>query len=238
MIGHLPKMTRAWESPLRSRLPNLRLPSTREWAVLFVLAFCASSAYALPVSHIQVRIVTGMADLSAGSYLELRIYEAGKPVHRVALTHGESWPRDSTRVIPLTLSEAIDPRSVQRFSLYYRAASPLSPPWEVVAADVDLAAGREPQQLLLDATLSGEIARQGELATLDRDASAMVCVTDADCDDHRTCNGVERCAPRTPGADARGCVAGAPMVCPVNQICAEGRGCMGSGPARSQKSSP
>jgi len=192
------------------------------------MTLCAAAAHAVPVSQVQVRIVTGIADLSAGSYLELRIYETGKPVRRLPLTHGEAWPRDSTRVIPLSLNEALDPRNVQRFSLYYRAASPLAPPWEVVAADVDLSAGRNPQQLLLNATLSGEIAGQGEIATVDRDASTMVCVTDADCDDHKSCNGRERCAPHGAGADARGCVSGSPVACPVNQICAEGRGCVGA----------
>jgi hypothetical protein len=216
---------------------KLRLPSIEKWALLLMLALCSAGAYAVPVSHVQVRIVTGAADLAAGSYLELRIYEAGKAVQRVALTHGEAWPRDSTRVIPLTLNGAIDPRNVQRFSLYYRAANPLSPPLEVVSADVDLSAGREPQQLLLDTTLSGEIAQQGELATLDRDARSMTCMSDADCDDQKACNGVERCAPHTPGADARGCVAGRPMVCPVNEICAEGRGCVGAGAPKASASS-
>ena len=208
------------------------------WPAVLLAALAAAAAHAVPVSHIQVRIVTGMADLSAGSYLELRIYETGKQVRRLPLTHGEAWPRDSTRVIPLTLSDALDPRGVQRFSLYYRAASPLSPPWEVVAADVDLSAGHEPEQLLLGTTLSGEIARQGELATLDRDASILSCMTDSDCDDQKSCNGAERCAPHAPGADARGCVSGAPMVCPVNQVCSEGRGCVGAGtmkPAASAK---
>ena len=31
------------------------------------------------------------------------------------------------------MNEALDSRDVMRFSLYYRAASPLSPPWQVVA---------------------------------------------------------------------------------------------------------
>jgi hypothetical protein len=217
-----------------SRLPLregdvVKLPFISKWPIVLLLTLCAAAVHAVPVSRIQVRIVTGTADMSAGSYLELRIYEAGKQVRRLPLTHGESWPRDSTRVIPLTLSEALDPRNVQRFSLYYRAASPLAPPWEVVAADVDLSAGRDPQQLLLNATLSGEIAGQGELASLDRDASTMVCMTDSDCDDHKSCNGQERCAPHSPGADARGCVSGSPMVCPVNEICTEGRGCVGTG---------
>ncbi len=207
----------------------MKLPFISKWPIVLLMTLCAAAAHAVPVSHVQVRIVTGIADLSAGSYLELRIYEAGKPVRRLPLTHGEAWPRDSTRVIPLTLNEALDPRDVQRFSLYYRAASPLAPPWEVVAADVDLSAGRDPQQLLLNATLSGEIAGQGELATMDRDASTMICTTDADCDDHKSCNGRERCAPHTAGADARGCVSGSPVACPVNQICAEGRGCVGAG---------
>jgi len=210
----------------------VKLPFISKWPIVLLMTLCAAAAHAVPVSHVQVRIVTGLADLSAGSYLELRIYEAGKPVRRLPLTHGEAWPRDSTRVIPLTLNEALDPRNVQRFSLYYRAASPLAPPWEVVAADIDLSAGRDPQQLLLNATLSGEIAGQGELATVERDASTMVCSTDADCDDHKSCNGREHCAPHTAGADARGCVNGSPVVCPVNQICAEGRGCVGAGDSR------
>jgi hypothetical protein len=205
------------------------MPFVTKWPVVLLLSLCGAATQAMPVNHIQVRIVTGLTDLSAGSYLELRIYETGKQVRRLPLTHGEAWPRDSTRVIPLSLSEALDPRTVHRFSLYYRAASPLAPPWEVVAADVDLSAGSEPQQLLLNATLSGQIARQGELASMDRDASAMVCMTDSDCDDHKTCNGQERCAPNTPGADARGCVSGSPLVCPVNQVCSEGRGCVGAG---------
>jgi hypothetical protein len=199
------------------------------WPLVLVLMLCAAVSHAVPVSQIQVRIVTGAADLSAGSYLELRIYEVGKAVRKLPLTHGEAWPRDSTRVIPLTLSEVLDPRNVLRFSLFYRASSPLSPPWEVVAADVDLSAGRGQQQLLLDTSLSGEIAKQGELATLDRDASSVSCMSDADCDDQKSCNGRERCAPHTPGADARGCVSGSPLVCPVNQVCSEGRGCVGAG---------
>jgi hypothetical protein len=207
----------------------VKLPFISKWPIVLLMTLCAAAVHAVPVSRVQVRIVTGVADMSAGSYLELRIYEAGKQVQRLPLTHGESWPRDSTRVIPLTLSEALDPRNVQRFSLYYRAASPLAPPWEVVAADVDLSAGREPQQLLLNTTLSGEISGQGELASLDRDASTMMCMIDSDCDDHKSCNGRERCAPRSPGADARGCVSGSPTVCPVNEICTEGHGCVGTG---------
>jgi hypothetical protein len=206
----------------------MRLPFARHWTLVLLL-LVAAVARAVPVSNVQVRVVTGPNELSAGSYVELRIYEAGKAVHRYPLTHGESWAADSTRVIPLTMNEALDSRNVLRFSLYYRAASPLSPPWQVVAADVDLSAGREPARLLLDTTLSGEIARQGELATLDRDASTIACMSDADCDDAKSCNGRERCAPHLPGADPRGCVSGRPVVCPVNQICTEGRGCVGTG---------
>jgi hypothetical protein len=206
-----------------------QLLSNRVWPALLLFTLCATVSEAVPVSHIQVRIVTGGADLSAGSYVELRIYEAGKAIRRLPLTHGEAWPRESTRVIPLTLGDALDPRSVLRFGLYYRAASPLSPPWKVVAADVDLSAGHAPPELLLDTTLSGQVDKQGELATPERDASTLTCFTDADCDDQRSCNGHERCAPRGPGADARGCVHGSPVVCPVNQVCSEGRGCVGAG---------
>jgi hypothetical protein len=204
---------------------KIRLLSLGSWPLLMALLSVALAA--APVSHLQVRIVTGAAELSAGSQLELRIYEAGKAVRRLPLVHGEAWPRNSTRVIPLTLTEALDPRAVVRLGLYYRAASPLAPDWEVSAAQVELSSGREPPQRLLNATLSGVISRQGELATEEREADAMACATDADCDDHRNCDGHERCAPRSADADARGCVKGSPVVCPVNQVCSEDHGCRG-----------
>jgi hypothetical protein len=182
---------------------------------------------AVPVSRLEVRVVTGAVELSAGSDLELRIYEAGKSVRRLPLVHGEAWLADSTHLVPVKLNDALDPRNVVRFALYYRAASPLAPAWEVVAADVELPGGESPEKLL-DATLSGVIVRQGELATIERDQASMMCSSDADCDDHKICNGKERCAPRTTGADARGCVKGAPVVCPVNQVCGESAGCHGT----------
>ncbi|MDB6082673.1 MAG: hypothetical protein JWN43_554 [Gammaproteobacteria bacterium] len=198
---------------------------------LIAFALAVSNAVAAPTTHIQVRIVTGGEELTAGSVLELRVYEAGKAVRRLSLTHGEAWPRDSTRVIPLTLADPLDTRAVLRFGLYYRAGNTGAPPWEVVAAEVDLTAGRETPERLLNATLSGVIDRQGELATEERDAGSMTCATDTDCDDHLNCDGHERCSPRTAGADARGCVKGSPVVCPVNQVCTEAHGCRGPDPA-------
>ena len=192
---------------------------------LLVLAAAVQAAGSNP--HVQVRIVTGATELSAGSELELRIYETGKPPRHVPLTHGEAWPRDSTRIIPVTLPESFDARAVSRFSLYYRPSSPLTPPLEIVSADVDLVPGQDPPRYLLNTKLSGVITRQGELATDERDPTLLTCMTDADCDDQRNCNGHERCAPRTAGADARGCVRGSPMVCPVNEVCTEDKGCRG-----------
>jgi hypothetical protein len=205
---------------------KLHLP-TSVWPILLIWALGAASAQAVPVSHLEVRIVTGAEELSAGSSLELRIYEAGKSVRRLPLMHGEAWPRDSTHIIPLKLSDALDPRNVMRFSLYYRSASPAAPALEIVAADVELPSTKGSPERLLDATLSGVITPQGELATMDRDQAAMTCRSDSDCDDKRTCNGNERCSPRAADADARGCVKGTPVVCPVNQVCAEGVGCRG-----------
>jgi hypothetical protein len=130
------------------------------------------------------------------------------------------------------LSDPLDPRSVVRFSLYYRSAGPTPQGLEIVAADVELPSGKQSPERLLDTTLSGVISGQGELATSDRDEAALLCKSDSDCDDKRMCNGVERCAPRSAGADARGCVKGTPLVCPVNQVCAEGVGCRGIAPEK------
>jgi hypothetical protein len=206
---------------MKLHLPLMIFPT------LMACTLCASLAAAVPVSRLEVRVVTGAAELSAGSDLELRIYEAGKSVRRLPLVHGEAWLPSSTHLIPVKLNDALEPRNVQRFALYYRAGSPLAPAWEVVSADVELPGQNAPQRLL-DTTLSGVIAKQGELASVERDQASMACSSDADCDDRRTCNGKERCAPHTAGADARGCVKGSPVVCPVNQICGEGVGCHGT----------
>ena len=176
---------------------KLHLPMS-VWPILLVWALGAPSAQAAPVSHLEVKVVSGTEELGAGSTLELRIYEAGKDVRRLPLVHGEAWPRDSTHIIPVKLSDPLDPRSVRRFSLYYRSASPLSRGFEVVAADVELPSAKDSPELLLNATLSGVIAGQGgELATVDRDQAAVACRSDADCDDKRACNGKERCAPHS-----------------------------------------
>ena len=222
----------------RKSLVHELLSKLRITPLLAAFVLSMSHAVAAPVTHIQVKVITGAEELTAGSFVELRIYEAGKAVRHLPLTHDDLWPRDSTLVIPLTLNEALDPRGVVRFGLYYRAANPLTPPWEVVSAEVDLAPGSDSPVRLLDATLSGVIARQGELASDERAASAVTCSTDADCDDHKNCNGHERCAPRSAGADARGCVKGAPLVCPVNQVCTEAHGCRGLDAATSPKTSP
>lgn len=206
---------------------NGRVRSLTNLAMLFSLAGTFPPGASAAETHLQVLVTTGANELTAGSSVELRIYEAGKPVRHLPLTHGESWPRDTQRIIPLTLADGLDPRTVSRFSLYYRAASPLSPPWEVVTAEVDVDSGHEPPQRLLNATLTGVINQRGELATEERDPSAMRCSSDADCDDHRNCNGHERCLPASREADSRGCVKGLPLVCPVNQVCTEDHGCRG-----------
>ena len=197
------------------------------WPMLLTCALIPAISQAVPVSRLEVRIVNGAKELGAGSELELRIYEAGKGVRRLPLAHGGAWLPNSTHLIPVKLNEALDPRDVVRFAIYYRAGSPLEPAWEVTAADVELPTDQGTPLRLLDATLTGVIARQGELASVEREASTMACASDSDCDDGRACNGRERCAPRTPGADARGCVKGTPVVCPVNQVCGEGVGCYG-----------
>jgi len=194
---------------------------------LFAAVLLAGRAAAAPVRQLEVRILIGGEQLTTGSDLELRIYETGKDVRRLSLAHGEAWLPDSTHLIPIRLSESLEPRNVRRFALYYRSGSPLSPPFEIVSADVELPSGGGTPQKLLGMTLSGVIAREGELATEDREASAAQCLSDADCDDKRTCNGRERCDPRSREADGRGCVKGTPVVCPVNQVCGEGIGCRG-----------
>jgi hypothetical protein len=197
------------------------------WFVLSAALLWAVNAAAVPVRQLEIRIVIGAEELTPGSDLELRIYETSGIVRRLPVAHTEPWLPDSTHLIPLKLSEALEPRNVQRFSLYYRPGSPLAAPFEIIAADVELPSGGGEPQKLLGMTLSGVIARQGELATEDRAQAAGTCLTDEDCDDKRACNGLERCAPRSPGADARGCVKGTPVVCPVNQVCGEGIGCHG-----------
>jgi hypothetical protein len=192
----------------------------------------AVNVAAVPVQQVELRIVIGAEQLTSGSELELRLYETNGIIVRLPVEHAEPWLPDSTHLIPLKLSEALEPRSVQRFSIYYRPSNALSAPFEIIAADVELPSSDGQPQRLLGMTLSGVIVRQGELATEDRALAAATCLTDADCDDRRACNGRERCAPQSHEADERGCVRGTPVVCPVNQVCGEGIGCRGIVPAK------
>jgi hypothetical protein len=202
------------------------------WSILAAALLWAGNVSAAPVRQLEIRIVIGAHELTPTSDLELRIYEANGVVRRLPVAHAEPWLPDSTHLIPLRLNEALEPRNVQRFALYYRSGSALAAPFEIIAADVELpSSGGEPQKLL-GMTLAGVIARQGELATEDGPQAAGACRTDDDCDDKRVCNGRERCAPHSPGADARGCVKGTPVVCPVNQVCGEGIGCHGIAPPK------
>src|ERR1700730_10228163 len=135
---------------------KLHLPLS-VWPMLLACTLCATIAEAVPVSRLEVRVVTGAQSLSAGSDLELRIYEAGKSVRRLPLVHGEAWVPDSTHIIPVKLNDALEPGNVLRYSLYYRAARPLAPPFEVVSADVELPSSQATPTRLLNATLSGVI---------------------------------------------------------------------------------
>ncbi len=53
------------------------------------------------------------------------------------------------------------------------------------------------------------------------DAPPLRCTRDAECADGLYCNGVERCLPGDPAADARGCVAPAAAACMAGQTCDE-----------------
>ena len=66
---------------------KLHLPTMSVWPIVLLWALGAASAGAIPVSHLEVRVVTGADELSAGSSLELRIYEAGRSVRRLPLVN-------------------------------------------------------------------------------------------------------------------------------------------------------
>src|ERR1700761_6679532 len=94
------------ESPMKQHLAKF------VWPMRLVVPFFASLVDAAAVNRLAVRVVTGGAELPVGSDLELRIYEAGKTVRRFPLVHGEAWLPASTHLVPLKLSEALDPRDV------------------------------------------------------------------------------------------------------------------------------
>ncbi|MCZ8133383.1 MAG: hypothetical protein O9284_19140 [Steroidobacteraceae bacterium] len=197
------------------------------------IAVCAATG---PVTRLEVRIVTGTDPAAPGGVVELRLRETGRPDRRLTLTRGDAWPAGSTRVIPLPLAEPVDPDAVTRFGLAFLGTGGPADAWDVASAEVYAVNGRE-RTRLLDVSLQGLVRHGGEIATPDRAASTLTCRRDADCDDGRACNGRERCTPGARGGDARGCQAGAPLMCPTNQVCVEGQGCrgvdggVGAGPA-------
>lgn len=199
---------------------------------IFLLVLGAGSAHAAAnVTRLEVRIATGADGVATGGYVELRLRELGKGERRVAIARGEAWPAGSTRIVPVTLPEPIDADAVARVGIYYRAANASQPDsWEIAGADVIALRGAE-RVRLNGATIQGVVLREGELASAERSASTLTCVVDADCNDGRSCNGIEKCSPGARTADARGCQRGTPISCPVNQACIEGQGCRGVGEA-------
>ncbi len=186
----------------------------------------ALAADGVLVSTLDVSVTSGSAALPAGALLELKIYEQGPLPLAVALTHGEPWPAAVTRLVRVHLDRPLDPRRVRRFSLAYRTPRPGLPAWEVDSARVEWDSNGERQRLLAT-VLAGVVAVDRELASEEVREAQLLCTSDADCDNGRSCDGVERCEPANRRADARGCVAGKPVICPVNQVCVEHQGCRG-----------
>jgi hypothetical protein len=199
-------------------------------ALLLIGALVAGPALGAPaVQRLLVRIVTGTEGAPAGAYVELRLREVGRPERRLPLPGDAPWPAGSTRAVPVVLSEPLDPDAVARFSIYYRGpANAASAAWDIASADV-YAMSADGHEMPLAASIRGLLRREGEIASAERAASSLMCVTDADCDDGRACNGRERCDPGASHANARGCVAGSPVICPTNQVCMERYGCRGLG---------
>jgi len=197
-------------------------------AFLLIGALVAGPALDAPVvQRLLVRIVTGTQGAPAGAYVELRLREAGRPERRLPIAGDAPWPAGTTRTVPVALGEPLDPDAVARVSIYYRGpANATSSSWEIASADV-YALSADGREIPLAATVQGFIRREGEIASAERAASSLTCVTDADCDDGRACNGRERCEPGAHNANARGCVAGSPVICPTNQVCMERVGCRG-----------
>src|SRR5258708_29695376 len=96
---------------------KLHLPTMSVWPIALLWALCATSAGAIPVSHLEVRVVTGADELSAGSSLELRIYEAGRSVRRLPPVPAEGWPRDYPQITPVNLHQALQPPNAEHFSI-------------------------------------------------------------------------------------------------------------------------
>lgn len=205
----------------------MRLPPHAVAFAALLLGVATRSFAAAPVDRLLLRVETGATGLSAGARVELRIREAGRAERHLALPPGTPWPAGSTRTVPLTLAEPLDPDAVSRVGLFVTAApSGSALAWDVAGAEVYavLADGRNRP---LGEVIRGHLVGTGELAATERSPSAMQCASDADCDDGRSCNGRERCDPRDARANARGCVAGTPVSCPTNQVCMEHLGCRG-----------
>ena len=205
----------------------MRMPPNPVAFAALLLVASASSFAAAPVDRLLLRVETGDTALPAGARAELRIREVGRAERHLALPASAPWPAGSTRTVPLTLAEPLDPDAVSRVGLYLSGApSGGALAWDVADAEVFavLADGRNRP---LGGVIRGHLAGAGELAAAERTASALLCVSDADCDDGRTCNGRERCDPRDSRANPRGCVAGTPVSCPTNQVCMEHLGCRG-----------
>ena len=188
------------------------------------------------VSALDVTVTSGATGLPGGATPVLKIYGAGPLPRTLTLPVDGAWPAGATRVVHLVLERPLDPATVRRFALGLEPGHGAAAPWDIESFVVEWQ-GERGRERLLAATLSGMVGPGRDLASPERHEAELRCQSDADCSDGLDCNGRERCAPAALGADARGCLAGRPPVCPVNQVCVEHRGCRGV-PAGAGTASP
>ena len=197
----------------------------------FIVLAIAAPAVAEQVRALDVTVTGGERPFPAKATLLLRIYEQSPLPRVLTVVRDVEWPAGATRIVRLILDRPLESSRVRRFALSLEAGAADTASWDVESAFVEWQgpAGRE---RLLAANLAGVVAVGRDLASAERREGDGLCNSDGDCSDGLDCNGLERCAPHAVGADARGCVVGRPIACPVNTVCAEHRGCVGPAPVR------
>lgn len=193
-------------------------------------------AQAPSLTQVYVRIDTGNDDLRAGSELLLVLARTNGTNQRIPLILGRRLAdrTPASRVYPIPYPFPLNElASVTLSWVPGRCSAPCqTDQWEMANISIHVGGGPGDPTLQTAAGSYGRVAnrtwdlpykfvdRDEQKLLFNVDHSVAVCSTDRDCDDRTFCNGVERCEPANPLANASGCVAANPA-CRSGLICNE-----------------
>ncbi len=178
-------------------------------------------------SVIEIMVTTGNDDLRENSRAEIVIrMQDGRELRQLLHRAGERLADRTQKNTSLNFAPAIALNALDTVSVVWTrdGGDVIKRPdeWEMAELRLSVRNARNEVTTFFVAPRR-KFVESGTfvLDNMSRTSGAAICTSDRECDDGRFCTGVERCAPGSTNADARGCVASRNPVCSSGLICDE-----------------